>query len=202
MQSFPLFLTLQDRHVLVVGGTEAAARKAELLLSAGARVTLIADTVVGEIAQLIADGLVSWAGRAFDDGDLAGMSLVIVATGDEALQARVSCAAQQRCVPVNVVDRPRLSSFIMPAIVDRAPITIAISTGGAAPALARRLRAEIERAMPAAIGRVARFAEIFREQARRTLDQPRARPASGIASSPATSARWRWPATRSARGAN
>ena len=131
--------------------------------------------MIGEIAQLIADGRISWAGRGFDDDDLAGMSLVIVATDDEALQARVSHAAQQRCVPVNVVDRPALSSFIMPAIVDRAPITIAISTGGAAPALARRLRAEIERALPAAIGRVARFAEIFREQVRRTLDQPRAR---------------------------
>jgi uroporphyrin-III C-methyltransferase/precorrin-2 dehydrogenase/sirohydrochlorin ferrochelatase len=175
MQSFPLFLTLQDRRVLVVGGTEAAARKAELLLSAGARVTLIADTVVGEIAQLIAEGRLCWAGRGFDDGDLLGMSLVIVATDDEALQARVSHAAQQSCVPVNVVDRPALSSFIMPAIVDRAPITIAISTGGAAPALARRLRAEIERAMPAAIGRLARFAEIFREQVRRTLDRPRDR---------------------------
>ena len=103
------------------------------------------------------------------------MSLVVVASDDEALQARVSLAAQQRCVPVNVVDRPKLSSFIMPAIVDRSPITIAISTGGAAPALARRLRAEIERAMPAAIGRLARFAEIFRVQVRRTLDQPRAR---------------------------
>ncbi len=175
MQSFPLFLTLQDRHVLVVGGTEAAARKAELLLSAGARLTLIADTVVGEIAQLIAEGCLSWAGGGFDDTDLAGVSLVIVATDDEALQVRVSLAAQRRCVPVNVVDRPKLSSFIMPSIVDRAPITIAISTGGAAPALARRLRAEIERAMPAALGRVARFAEIFREQVRRTLEQPRAR---------------------------
>jgi uroporphyrin-III C-methyltransferase/precorrin-2 dehydrogenase/sirohydrochlorin ferrochelatase len=124
---------------------------------------------------MIADGLISWAGRGFDDGDLLGMSLVIVASEDEALQARVSHAAQQRGVPVNVVDRPTLSSFIMPSIVDRAPITIAISTGGSAPALARRLRAEIERAMPAAIGRMARFAEIFRDQVRRTLDQPRAR---------------------------
>jgi len=175
MQSFPLFMTLQDRRALVVGGTEAAVRKAELLLSAGARVTLIAHTVVGAIAQLIAEGRICWAGRGFDDGDLLGMSLVIVATEDEALQARVSHAAQQRCVPVNVVDRPALSSFIMPAIVDRAPITIAISTGGAAPALARRLRAEIERVMPAAIGRLARFAEIFREQVRRTLDRPRDR---------------------------
>src|SRR5260370_21907997 len=78
MQSFPLFLTLQDRHVLVVGGTEQAARKAELLLSAGARVTLIADTVVGEIAQMIADGFISWPGRGFADADLARISLVIL----------------------------------------------------------------------------------------------------------------------------
>jgi len=143
--------------------------------SAGAQGTLIAATAVGEIAQRIDEGGISWAGRAFDETDLTGVSLVVVASDDEMLQARVSLAAQQRCLPVNVVDRPRLSSFIMPAIVDRSPITIAISTGGAAPALARRLRAEIERAMPAAIGRLARFAEVFREQVRRTLDQPRAR---------------------------
>jgi uroporphyrin-III C-methyltransferase / precorrin-2 dehydrogenase / sirohydrochlorin ferrochelatase len=175
MQSFPIFLSLHDRPVLVVGGGEAAARKVELLLSAGARVSLIADTVVGEIAQLIADGRISWAGRSFDDDDLAGMALVIAATDDEALAARISHAAQQRSLPVNIVDRPALSSFIMPAIVDRAPITIAISTGGTAPALARRIRAEIERALPAAIGRLARFAEIFREQVRRTLVAPRER---------------------------
>ena len=175
MRTFPLFMSLQERRVLVVGGTEAAARKVELLLSAGAHVTLIADTVVGEIAQLIDEGRISWSGRAFGDEDLVGASLVIVASDDEAVQARVSHAAQRSCVPVNVVDRPGLSSFIMPAIVDRAPITIAISTGGAAPALARRLRAEIEQAMPAAIGRLARFAEVFRKQVRRTLDQSRTR---------------------------
>lgn len=175
MQTFPLFMSLQGRRALVAGGTEVAARKVELLLSAGAQVTLIADTVVGEIAQLIDEGRISWAGRAFDEADLSGISLVVVASDDEALQARVSLAAQQRCLPVNVVDRPRLSSFIMPAIVDRAPVTIAISTGGAAPALARRLRAEIERALPAAIGRLARFADVFRAQVRRTLEQPRAR---------------------------
>ena len=148
MQTFPIFLALQDRPVLVVGGGEPAARKVELLLSAGARVTLIADTVVGEIAQLIAEARISWAGRGFDDGDLAGMALVIVATDDEALAARVSHAAQQRSLPVNVVDRPRLSSFIMPAIVDRAPITIAISTGGAAPG-AGAAHSRRDRARPA-----------------------------------------------------
>jgi uroporphyrin-III C-methyltransferase/precorrin-2 dehydrogenase/sirohydrochlorin ferrochelatase len=175
MQLFPIFLTLSDRRALVVGGTEAAARKAELLLAAGAEVTLIAETVVGEVAQMITDGRIAWPGHAFGDGDLAGVSLVIVACNDEVLQARVSRAAQQRCVPVNVVDRPALSTFIMPSIVDRGPVTVAISTGGAAPALARRLRAEIERTLPTAIGRLARFAEIFRDQVRRTLAEPRAR---------------------------
>ncbi|MFM8535882.1 MAG: siroheme synthase CysG, partial [Acidimicrobiia bacterium] len=83
--------------------------------------------------------------------------------------------AQRPGLPVTLVERPALSSFTMPAIVDRGPITIAISTGGAAPALARKIRAEIERALPAAIGRLARFAEIFRIQVRRTLHEPRAR---------------------------
>ncbi len=175
MQAFPLFLSLKGRRALVVGGGEMAARKAELLLAAEARVNLVAPTVTGEMAQLIADGRIAWAGGEFDEGDLVGVSLVVVASDDEALQARVSSLAQRYCVPVNVVDRPRLSSFIMPAIVDRGPITVAISTGGAAPALARKLRAEIERALPAAIGRLARFAEIFRAQVRRTMPEHRAR---------------------------
>ncbi len=175
MQSFPIFLTLTDRRALVVGGGEPAARKVELLLSAGARVSLVADTVVGDLAALITEGRISWAGRAFDEADLDGVSLVIVAGDDMALATAVSQAGQRRGLPVNVVDRPALSSFIMPAIVDRAPVTIAISPGGTAPALARRIRAEIERALPAALGRLARFAEIFRGQVRRTLDSPRER---------------------------
>ena len=175
MQAFPLFLCLKDRQALVVGGTDQAARKVELLLSAGARVSMIAGTVTGEVAQLIAEHRVHWAGRDFTDAHLAGVSLIIVATDDEALQEAVSCAAQARCVPVNVVDRPARSSFLMPAIVDRDPVTIAISTGGAAPALARKVRGEIERLLPAALGRVARFADLFRDQVRRALDGPDAR---------------------------
>ena len=175
MQAFPLFLCLKDRKALVVGGTDQAARKVELLLSAGAKVSMIASTVTGEVAQLIAQDRVRWAGRDFTDAHLAGVSLVIVATDDEPLQAAVSSAAQARCVPVNVVDRPARSSFLMPAIVDRDPVTIAISTHGAAPALARKVRAEIERLLPAALGRVARFANLFRDQVRRSLDKPDAR---------------------------
>jgi uroporphyrin-III C-methyltransferase/precorrin-2 dehydrogenase/sirohydrochlorin ferrochelatase len=175
MQHFPLFLCLKGRRALVVGGGDAAARKIELLLSAGAQVSLIATTVTGCIAQLIADGRITWVGRAFEPGAIEGVSVVIVACDDNVLQGRVSLVSQARGVPVNVVDTPALSSFIMPSIVDRSPVTIAISTGGTAPALARKLRAEIERALPAAIGRLARFAEIFRAQVRCTLGEPRAR---------------------------
>ena len=126
MQSFPLFLTLQGRRALVVGGCEPAARKIELLLASGAQVTLVAETVVGEIAQLIADGRIVWGGHTFDDGDLEGVSLAIVAGNDDLLAARVAHAASRRGLPVNVVDRPALSSFIMPAIVDRDPVVVAI----------------------------------------------------------------------------
>jgi uroporphyrin-III C-methyltransferase/precorrin-2 dehydrogenase/sirohydrochlorin ferrochelatase len=176
MQAFPIFLSLDARGALVVGGSDAAARKIELLLSAGAQVSLVAATVTGSIAQLIANGRIAWAGRRFEPGDLDGMSIAIVACDDDVgLQWQVSRVAQARGVPVNVVDTPALSSFIMPAIVDRGPITVAISTGGAAPALARMLRAEIERALPATIGRLARFATIFRAQVRHTLAEPRAR---------------------------
>jgi uroporphyrin-III C-methyltransferase/precorrin-2 dehydrogenase/sirohydrochlorin ferrochelatase len=175
MQAFPLFFSLNDRRVLVVGGTDHAARKIELLLAAGAKVAVVAETVTGEVAQFIAERQVNWAGRGFCDAQLAGVSLVFVASDDEPLQEAVSRIAQARSVPVNVVDRPALSSFLMPAIIDRGLVTVAISTGGTAPALARKLRAEIERMLPAALGRVARFADMFRDQVRRTLRDPQAR---------------------------
>lgn len=175
MDAFPIFLKLAGRRSLVVGGSSAAARKIELLLAAGARVTLIARHVDGEIAEWLADRRIAWGGAAFDERDLEGAALVIVATGEATLDRRVAEAAQRREIPVNVVDRPEVSSFIMPSIVDRAPVTIAISTGGTAPSLARLLRAEIDRALPATVGRLARFAETFRDQVRRTLASPRAR---------------------------
>ena len=135
MQNFPLFLSLQGRRALVVGGSDAAARKIELLLSAGAQV--IADRRDGDRRDRPAHRRRPHRlgrSRPSTTADLDGVSLVIVATDDESRCRRASrSAAQARCMPVNVVDRPALSSFIMPAIVDRGPITIAISTGGAAP---------------------------------------------------------------------
>ena len=175
MQSFPIFLSLVGRAALAVGGTAAAARKVELLLAAGAEVRLAAETPCGVLRHLIDDGRVRWLGPAFVPAMLDGVSLVIAADESDTVNEAVSQTAQARGVPVNVVDRPALSSFMMPAIVDRDPVTIAISTGGAAPALARLLRARIEQAVPPAVGRLAALAREARAQVATLLPDAAAR---------------------------
>ena len=139
MQSFPIFMRLQGRRVLVVGSGQAAAAKQRLLEAAGARVDLVAQVV-----------------------SLEGYALVFGATGDDLRDRAVSKAARAAGVPVNVVDRPELSDFIMPAVVDRGEIVIGISTGGSAPILAQRIRATIEDVLPNGLDRVAAFARRFR----------------------------------------
>jgi uroporphyrin-III C-methyltransferase/precorrin-2 dehydrogenase/sirohydrochlorin ferrochelatase len=175
MQAFPIFLSLRGRRAVVVGGTEAAARKTELLLAAGADVRLFATDPCGELRHWIEDRRIAWTRTAFDEASLDGVALVIAAAADDDVNARASRAAQARGLPVNVVDRPALSSFIMPAIVDRDPVTIAISTGGSAPSLARLIRARIEQTIPPAIGRLAVLAREARAQVARVLRVPAAR---------------------------
>ena len=162
MQHFPAFLDLRGRSALVVGGGAAAAHKAGLLLKAGAAVTVAAPRVGPELAALAEDGAVRLTRRGFVGGDVAGRAVVVAATGRADVDERVAAAARAAGVPVNVVDRPDLSSFIMPAIVDRDGIVVAVSSGGAAPVLARRVRAAVEAALPARLGRLARFAGGFR----------------------------------------
>ena len=162
MRYFPAFLDLKGRAVLLVGGGEAAARKLRLLLKAGAEVTVVAPRAGAEIEGLAASGKIKLVRRGFVAGDVTGRSMVQAATGLDAVDSRVAEAAALASLPVNVVDRPELSSFIMPAIVERDPLVIGISSGGAAPVLARRLREQIEALLPAGLGRLARFAETFR----------------------------------------
>ena len=146
MRHFPLFMDLADRPVLVLGAGEAAERKADLLRRAGAVIRLR---------------------LAFDPLDIDGCALAIGADASETDLVALSAVAKARGIPVNVVDRPALCSFIMPAIVDRDPVTIAISTGGKAPVLARLLRARIEAAVPPAFGRLAELAGRFSGEIRR-----------------------------------
>ncbi len=169
MEHFPIFLDLKGRRVVVVGGGAAAAQKLELLLRAGARPLVIAPTISREIHELIEAGAGEWGGAEFGPVCLAGAALVIVAGEDEKLAERISAAAQARDLPVNVVDRPELCSFIMPAIVDRAPVLVAVSTGGRSPTLAQLVRARIEAVLPDTFGRIGEFAGAMRPLVRRLL---------------------------------
>ncbi len=144
MSHFPLFADLRGRAVLVVGGGAVAARKVALLGRAGARILLVARELDPALGALVAASQASWLARDFRPEQLEGCWLAVAATDDAVVNASVAAAAREHRLPVNVVDDPVLSTVIVPAIVDRAPLLVAISTGGAAPVVARRLRAEIE----------------------------------------------------------
>ena len=164
MDFLPIFLDLREQPCLVVGGGDVAARKCALLLRAGARVTVLAPALSAAFdADLTAGRVVHRAGH-FRDADLEGHALAIAATSDEAVNRAVAAAATARRIPVNVVDQPTLCSFILPSIIERAPLTVAVSSGGASPVLARLLRARLETLIPAGYGRLAALAGAFRDQ--------------------------------------
>lgn len=162
MRHFPLFLDLQDRDVLIVGGGGAAARKALVLAGCQARVSVVAERPDEALIEAAVAGRIRLQPRPFTAADVDGRTLVVSATEDKDLDTLVSAAARARDVPVNVVDRPALCTFLWPAIVDRDPLTVAVCSGGASPVLARSVRARIEAMLPANLGRLARFADSFR----------------------------------------
>lgn len=164
MDYLPVFLKIKGRPCLIVGGGDVAARKAGLLLRAGARLTVVAPEIGPAMSDLENNGDIVLAKRAFSAEDLRGQVLAVAATDDEALNRRVSELAHDSALPVNVVDQANLCSFIMPSIVDRSPVIIAVSTGGASPLLARLVRARLETIIPAAFGQLASLARDFREQ--------------------------------------
>jgi uroporphyrin-III C-methyltransferase/precorrin-2 dehydrogenase/sirohydrochlorin ferrochelatase len=164
MDYLPIFLKLRGQPCLVVGGGGVAARKASLLLRAGARVTVLAPQLSTALAADLAAGRISHRSAQFRDEDLDGIALAIAATSDDAVNRAVAAAAKARRIPVNVVDQPALCSFILPSIVDRDPVIVAVSSSGAAPVLARLLRARLESLIPAGYGRLAALAGAFRDQ--------------------------------------
>ena len=164
MNHLPLFLEIKDRPVLVVGGGEAAARRVETALKAGGRVTAVAIEAGPALKDIAKQDGVDLQEREFRPADLEGRVLVFVATEDEDLNGRVSALAQDAGIPVNVADRLSLCTFIMPAVIDRSPILVAVSSGGEAPILSRVLRARLETFVPAGLGRLARFAGAIRDR--------------------------------------
>lgn len=165
MDFLPLFHNLKGRPVLLVGGGEVALRKARLLAGAGAALRVVAPKVHDELRGLATETL----RRGYQASDLDGVVLAVAATDDPALNAQVSTDAQARSIPVNVVDAPQLCTVIFPAIVDRSPLLVAVSSGGDAPVLARLIRARIETWIPAAYGQLAGLAKKFRGKVKQLL---------------------------------
>jgi uroporphyrin-III C-methyltransferase/precorrin-2 dehydrogenase/sirohydrochlorin ferrochelatase len=172
---FAAFLDLKDKPGVVVGGGPVAALKAETLLRSGVRVTVIAPELCARLTELTLLGAVRHEPRRFQSGDLVGAEIAIAATDDVAVNEAVAVAARALRIPVNVADDAARSSFIMPSVVDRPPVQIAISTAGASPVLARKLRMLIETAVPHAFGRLAALAARFRAASRRRYPEPEAR---------------------------
>ncbi|WP_374443318.1 siroheme synthase CysG [Pseudomonas panipatensis] len=169
MDFLPLFHILRGRRALLVGGGEVALRKARLLSDAGALLRVVAPQVHAELRELVEQGGGELFERRYAPGDLDDCVLAIAATDDEPLNAQVSRDAHGRGVPVNVVDAPALCSVIFPAIVDRSPLVVAVSSGGDAPVLARLLRAKLETWIPATYGQLAGLASRFRDAVKQRL---------------------------------
>jgi len=174
MDYLPVFLRLHARPVVVVGGGQVALRKALWLRRAGAQVTVVAPHLHPELGQRVARGELTHIAARFSSAQLVHAVAVVAATDDRTANAAVAAAARERRVPVNVVDDAELSSFIFPAIIDRSPIVVAVSSAGHSPVLARRVREQIEALLPERLGALARFMGARREALRRAL-APRAR---------------------------
>lgn len=162
MRYFPLFADLNGRRVIVIGGGEEAARKLRLLLRAGARPLVIAPNATDEVTDAAAGGSLVLVHRPFDPEDLDGAALLVVSDDGTQPIEPILAAARSTGVPVNVIDRPNLSTVVVPALVDRDPILVAIGSAGTSPVLARRLREKFEALLPSRLGALAAFAGRFR----------------------------------------
>ncbi|MHB8621887.1 MAG: siroheme synthase CysG [Sulfuricaulis sp.] len=176
MDFFPIFLNLKQRPCAVIGGGEVAARKVSLLLAAGAQVTVYAPGLGESMKLWASEGKVLHVPEKFHADMLRGCVLAIAATDDKSVNRQVSEAAKALGIPINVVDQPELCTFIMPSIIDRSPVMIAVSTGGSSPVLARLIRARLESLIPSGYGRLAKLVSKFRDKVKqRFTDSSRRR---------------------------
>ncbi len=163
MEYLPLFFSLRQAPVLLVGGGRVALRKARLLIEAGASLTLVSPDIDHELENMLSAAGGTWQQDVYRQSYMDDVLLVIAATPDQAVNASVAAHAAARNIPVNVVDSPELCSFVFPSIVDRSPLIIAIGSSARSPVLTRLVRSKIEALIPAAYGRLAAFTGRFRE---------------------------------------
>jgi siroheme synthase-like protein len=142
---YPLFLDIENREVVLVGGGAVSARKAETVLRYGARVTVVAPAFTDEIEAWARDGRVSLRRKRYDHSDLEGATIVFASTDDGRVNEQIAHDCRARRIPVNVADDLALCEFIVPAVVENGSVQIAVSTGGKSPALARMLKRDLQR---------------------------------------------------------
>ncbi|OQX10413.1 MAG: uroporphyrinogen-III C-methyltransferase [Thiothrix lacustris] len=171
MDRFPVFLDLHNRQCLVVGGGKVAERKVDSLIKAGAVVTLVSPFITAEMALTIGSNKVKHHTRLFEDSDIDGQFLVVAATNNPSVNARIARMADERSMLVNVVDDATVGNFIIPSVVDRSPVMIAVSTGGASPVLARQLRMRLETMIPTQCGELAGITEEYRDIVKKHLPE-------------------------------
>lgn len=164
MDHLPIFCQLRDRACLLVGGGDVAERKARLLMDAGARLTVNALAFVPQFLVWAEEGMLTLVEGGFNEALLDECWLAIAATDDDEVNQRVSEAAEARRIFCNVVDAPKQASFIMPSIIDRSPLMVAVSSGGTSPVLARLLREKLESLLPQNLGHVAHYAGKLRQR--------------------------------------
>jgi uroporphyrin-III C-methyltransferase/precorrin-2 dehydrogenase/sirohydrochlorin ferrochelatase len=160
---FPAFFRVEGKDVAVIGNGEEALAKVRLLLNTRARITLVADQPGAQLMALAIQHDIRHLARAFDAAMLDGVVLVFAATGDAAEDRRIAAAARALKIPVNAVDQPDQCDFLTPAIVNRAPVAVAIGTEGAGPVLAQMIRAQIDQLLSPSLGRLARLATLYRD---------------------------------------
>jgi len=176
MKTYPIFAVIEDKPCLVVGGGAVGERKVADLMAAGARVTVVSRTLTPELAAAADRGEIRYLPEDFTAAQVEGMALVMAATDDRKVNAAVSAAAQARSIWVNVADDPEYCTFIVPAQVRRGDLTLAISTGGASPALARQLRQEFQQHLGPEYGP---YLDLLQRVRTRLLSERRAHPDNG-----------------------
>lgn len=170
MDYFPIFVDVKNRLCLLVGGGEIATRKGRLLAKAGARLRVVAPVISAELRELAAHNQGDICEREYLSSDVTDCILVIAATDVAALNEKISQDAQAQKILVNVVDSPALCTYITPAIIDRSPLVIAVSSGGEAPVLARLIRAKLETLIPIGYGKLAQLASAWRNRVKARFD--------------------------------
>jgi len=175
MKFLPVFFDIKGQPCTVIGGGDVAARKVAMLLHSGGKVTVVAPQLCAALKGQADKGVITYVQARFAAEHLNHAVIVIAATDDRAVNQHVSEIARAQRLPVNVVDDPEFCSFIMPSVIDRSPVIVAVSTGGASPVLARLLRARLETLIPASYGRLAVLAEKFRSQVKQHFSESRQR---------------------------